>query len=430
MRLRGRGRLADAVIFRRPGARELRVLADALRTETIGGALLLVATVIALILANTPAEDFYHHLQHFGVGPAALGLHLDLEEWAADGLLAIFFFVAGLELKRELVAGEMRQLSKALVPVAGAIGGMILPAVIYLVINAGHPTARGWAVPCATDIAFALAVLSVTGRFLPAALRAFLLTLAVVDDIGAIVVIAVAYTSSIKVLPLAAAAALMAAFWLLQRRQITWWWLMIPLAVVTWALVRSSGIHATVAGVALGLLVPVAADGGRASPAEHLEHLVRPVSAGLAVPAFALLSAGLALSAHSLLEVFTGRSGIGILAGLVAGKAIGVFGGAYLTARLTRAQLSPDLSWADILAVATLSGVGFTVSLLISDLAFGPSSAAADIAKTAVVIASLLAALLGSALLAMRNKHYSQLKAEEDTAVSRLPGSGVPPHIH
>ena len=410
---------AGPVLFRRPGAREVRIVADALRAETAGGALLLAATVAALVLANTPARHAYYHLQHVRVGPAALGLHIGVAEWAADGLLAIFFFVAGLELKRELVAGEMRHVSAALVPAVAAVGGMVGPAIIYLIINAGHPTARGWAIPCATDVAFALAVLAVTGRFLPAALRAFLLTLAVVDDIGAIVVIAVAYTSSIKVAPLAAAIAALGVFWLLQRLRITHWWVTVPLAVVIWALVHDSGVHATVAGVALGLLIPVTVAGETESPAEHLEHLIRPVSAGFAVPAFAFLSAGLTLSAQSLQQVFTGRGGIGVLAGLVAGKAIGVFGAAYLTATFTRARLSPGLSWADVFAVAVLSGIGFTVSLLISDLAFGEGSARATVAKTAVVLASLLASVLAFGLLVVRNRHYRELRAAEAAAAAQ-----------
>jgi Na+:H+ antiporter, NhaA family len=402
------------VLFRRPGIHELRVLVDALRAETVGGALLLLATAVALILANTPASHAYYHLQHLEVGPSALHLHLSLEEWAADGLLAIFFFVAGLELKRELVAGEMRHLSTALVPVLAAIGGMVVPAIVYLLFNAGHPTARGWAIPCATDIAFALAVLAVTGRFLPAALRAFLLTLAVVDDIGAILVIALVYTSSISVLPLIGAIALLALFWLLQRLRFTRWWVMVPLAVIIWALMHESGVHATVAGVALGLLVPVKvpgdADSPDETPAERLEHIVRPVSAGLAVPAFAFLAAGLTVSGSSLQQVFTGRGGLGVIVGLVAGKALGVFGGAYLTARLTRARLSPELSWPDVFAVAVLSGIGFTVSLLISDLAFGEGTPPATIAKTAVLLASVLASIVGFGLLMLRNRHHRALK--------------------
>jgi Na+:H+ antiporter, NhaA family len=404
---------ARQALFLRPGARELRVLADALRAETIGGALLLAATIAALIWDNSGASESYEDFRHLQVGPAVLGLHLSLEQWAADGLLAIFFFVAGLELKRELLAGEMRKLSAALVPVVAAIAGMVVPAIIYLVINAGHPTARGWAIPCATDLAFALALLAATGRFLPTALRAFLLTLAVVDDLGSVIVIAVAYSSKIDVLPLAGAVVLLGVFWLLQRARITAWWIQIPLALVIWALVHGSHVHAAVTGIALGLLVPVRASGEQQSPAEHLEHLVRPISAGLAVPAFALFAAGVTINSQTLSGVFTGSGGLGVLIGLVAGKAIGVFGGAYLTARLTHASLSPELDWADIFAVAVLSGVGFTVSLLISDLAFGASSEHATVAKTAVVTASLIAGLLGCLLLAIRNQHYRRLRTAE-----------------
>ncbi len=404
---------AGGVVFRRPGARELGVLADALRAETVGGGLLLGAAAAAIILANTGARSWYRHVQRFAIGPTALLLHLSLESWAADGLLAIFFFVAGLELKRELVQGELRHLSAALVPVAAAAGGMVLPALIYLAVNLGHPAVSGWAIPSATDIAFALAVLAVTGRFLPAAMRAFLLTLAVVDDIGAIIVIAVAYTRSIRVLPLAAAAALLAVFWLLQRRRLTNWWLTVPLAVVIWALVHYSGVHPTVAGVALGLLVPVTVRGRDDLPAERLEHLLRPLSAGLAVPAFAVLSAGITISGRLLQDAATSRLGAGVLAGLVVGKTVGVFTAAYLTARFTRARLSPELSWADIFAIGAVSGIGFTVSLLISDLAFGPYSAAADTAKTAVLMASVLASVLASGLLLLRNSHYRRLQDAE-----------------
>lgn len=406
------------VLFRLPGARELRVVADALRAETIGGGLLLGATVLALILANTPARHAYARLQHLAIGPAALGLHLSLEKWAADGLLAIFFFVAGLELKREVVAGEMRHLSAAIVPVAAAVGGLAIPALIDAAVNAGHPTVRGWAIPCSTDIAFALAILAVTGRFMPTALRAFLLTLAVVDDVGAIIIIAIVYTSRIHLVPLAGAIGLLALFWLLFRFRITMWWLVLPLAIVIWAVVHASGVHATVAGVAMGLLVPVTPAGDDASPAERLEHLVRPVSAGIAVPLFALLAAGVTISAGSLHHVVTSRVGLGVLLGLLAGKTIGVSGTAYLTARCTRATLSPELTWADIFAVAVLSGVGFTVSLLITDLAFGADAATSAVAKTAVLLASLLAGLAASALLAIRNAHYRRIQQEEILATA------------
>ncbi len=405
-----------AEVCRRPGARELSFLADALRAETIGGGLLLAAVVVALILANTGAREWYVRLQHFAFGPAALLLHMSLESWAADGLLAIFFFVAGLELKRELVAGEMRRATAAAVPVAAAIGGMVLPALIYLTINLGRPTVTGWAIPSASDLALALTVLAVTGRFLPAALRAFLLTLVVVEDIGAIIVIAVAYTGSIRLVPLVSAAVLLGVFWLLQRLRLTFWWLTVPLAMVIWALVHAAAVHATVAGVALGLLIPATGADDDQSLAERLEHLIRPLSAGLAVPAFALLSAGITISGDTLRAVVTGPIGIGVLAGLVVGKPAGVFGSAYLTARFTRARLSPGLDWADIFAVAVLSGIGFTVSLLISDLAFGPYSAAAGVAKMAVLLASVLASVIACGLLLARNKHYRSLRIDETSA--------------
>ena len=408
-----------AELFRRPGTRELGLLADALRAETVGGGLLLAAIVTALILANTGAHNWYVHLQHLAFGPAVLLVHMSLEAWAADGLLAIFFFVAGLELKRELVAGEMRRPAAALVPVAAAIGGMVVPALSYLAINLGHPTVAGWAIPTSSDLALALAVLALTGRFLPAALRAFLLTLVVVEDIIAIIVIAVVYTGHIRVLPLAGAAVLLVVFWLLQRRGLTAWWLTVPLALVIWALVHATAIHATVAGMALGLLIPVTGNGRHASPAERLEHQIRPLSAGLAVPAFALLSAGITISASSLRVVVTGRLGLGVLAGLIIGKTIGVFGTAYLTARFTRGHLSPGLDWADILAVAVLSGVGFTVAMLISDFAFGPYSAHTNTAKTGVLLAALVAGLLACALLLVRNQHYRRLRtAEKGSAAS------------
>jgi Na+:H+ antiporter, NhaA family len=412
-----------AEVFQMPGVRELRLLADALRAEAVGGGLLIAAMIVALILANTGAHDWYVHVQHIAIGPAALLLHMSLESWAADGLLAIFFFVAGIELKRELVAGEMRRPAAAVVPITAAIGGMILPALIYLAINLGHPTVAGWAIPSNSDLALALAVLAITGRFLPAALRAFLLTLVVVGDIGAIIVIAVVYTGSVRVPPLAGAAVLLVVFWLLQRRRLTSWWLTVPLAVVIWVLVHASAVHATVAGVALGLLIPVTDDNGD-SPAERLEHLIRPVSAGLAVPAFALLSAGVVISGSSLRDAVTGRLGIGVLVGLVIGKSVGVFGTAYLTARFTRAHLSPGLDWADILAVAALSGIGFTVSLLISDFAFGAYSAAANTAKIAVLLASIVASVFACGLLLVRNSHYRRLRMAETKPTGQL---GVKP---
>jgi NhaA family Na+:H+ antiporter len=262
-----------------------------LRKETVGGALLLVATVFALVWANIWTESYFHLLD-VEVGPAALHLDLTLATWAADGLLAIFFFVAGLELKREFVAGDLRDPKRAVVPVAAAVGGMIVPALIYLAI-AGGTGPKGWAIPTATDIAFALAVLAVISTHLPTALRTFLLTLAVVDDLLAITVIALFYSKDLYLQWFLLALVPLALFALLVQRGISHWYLLLPLAFATWALVHASGIHATVAGVLLGFMVPVrplrSKSGKKPAPdqpgtAEHFEHLIRPVSAGFAVP--------------------------------------------------------------------------------------------------------------------------------------------------
>lgn len=277
---------------------ERTFVADALRAETVGGVLLLVAAIAALIWANTPLSGSYESVSEFHVGPAALGLNLSLEHWAADGLLAVFFFVAGIELKRELVAGDLRDPKAAMLPVAAALCGMAVPALVYFLVNiTGGGSLDGWAVPTATDIAFALAVLAVIGTSLPSSLRAFLLTLAVVDDLCAILIIAIFFTSDINFAALAGAVVGLAVFWLLLRKGVRGWYIYVPLALVIWGLMYNSGIHATIAGVAMGLMLRCTRqDGEEHSPGEHIEHLVRPFSAGLAVPLFALFSAGVAVS--------------------------------------------------------------------------------------------------------------------------------------
>jgi NhaA family Na+:H+ antiporter len=253
----------SGTILRRPTWAESQYVAEALRTETIGGALLLAAAVAALVFANSPWREAYETLRDTYVGPEWGDLRLSLGHWAADGLLAIFFFVAGLELKREFLVGELRTVAKAAVPVTAAIGGVIMPALVFvgivLALGGDSQALRGWAIPTATDIAFALAVLAVIGSYLPSALRSFLLTLAVVDDLIAITIIAIFYTADLEVTALLWAVLPLAAFAMLVQRRITYWWLLIPLAFATWTLVHASGVHATVAGVLLGLVVPVKA---------------------------------------------------------------------------------------------------------------------------------------------------------------------------
>ncbi len=394
-------------------------VAQLLRKETVGGALLLLATVIALIWANTGISDSYFTLRDTTFGPSALHLDLTIAEWAGDGLLAIFFFVAGLELKREFVAGDLRDPQRAVVPVAAAVGGMIVPAVLYLAI-AGGTGAKGWAIPTATDIAFALAVLAVISTHLPTALRTFLLTLAVVDDLLAITIIALFYTSDLQPLWLLLSLVPLAIFTLLVQRRISAWWLLLPLAFLTWALVHSSGVHATVAGVLLGFAVPVRArkvigeDDGRPGMAEHFEHLWRPISAGVAVPIFALFSAGVAIGGLAGLQsALTDPIAIGIIAGLVLGKPVGILVATFLTSKLTGRSLQKGLTWPDLTGVAILGGIGFTVSLLIGELAFGGSSEADDHVKIAVLAGSVAAAVLAGILLRLRNRRYRMMYQEE-----------------
>jgi NhaA family Na+:H+ antiporter len=383
---------------------ERAFLADTLRAETTGGLLLLAATTVALVWANSPWQDAYHHLRDAELGP------LTVEAWASDGALALFFYLAGVELKRELVVGTLSKLGEAIVPVVAAVAGMVLPAIIYLVVNLTADGGRtsGWAVPTATDIAFALAVLAIVGSSLPSALRAFLLTLAVVDDFGAILVIAIFFSHGFHLLVLLAAVALIAVFYVLQRFRIRTPLLYLPVALGAWWFMHESGIHATIAGVALGLATRVLADPGeKKSPAERLEHNLRPWSAGVAVPVFALFAAGVTLSGDALRQMLTDPVAIGVVAGLVGGKFIGVFGGSWLTARFTRAELNSDLAWRDVAAVSVLAGIVFTVALLIAQLAFAGDTAQVERAKAAVLVASLLAALIAAVLLFRRNRAYS-----------------------
>ncbi|MEU3242100.1 MULTISPECIES: Na+/H+ antiporter NhaA [unclassified Streptomyces] len=395
---------------------ERNFVAEALRTETVGGVLLLLAAIAALIWANTPLRDSYATVGDFHFGPGALGLNLSVRHWAADGLLAVFFFVAGIELKRELVAGDLRDPKAALLPVAAAVCGMAVPALVYALTNAaGGGSLAGWAVPTATDIAFALAVLAVIGTSLPSALRAFLLTLAVVDDLLAILIIAVFFTDTLDFAALGGAVAGLAVFWVLLRKGVRGWYVYLPLALAIWGLMYNSGVHATIAGVAMGLMLRCHRhEGEEHSPGEHVEHLVRPLSAGLAVPLFALFSAGVVVSGGALGEVFTRPETLGVVLGLVVGKSVGVFGGTWLTARFTRASLSDDLAWPDVFAVASLAGIGFTVSLLIGELAFTADPVLTDEVKAAVLAGSLVAAVFATTLLKIRNAKYRALcEAEE-----------------
>lgn len=382
--------------FPEPDPQERRFLGDFFRLETVGGALALVAAFVAVVWANVAGAS-YDALREVELGP------LDLEHWASEGALTLFFFVAGLELKREFVVGSLRRPADAAVPVVAAVFGVLVPAAVYLLVNLGGAT-DGWAIPAATDIAFALAVLAVVGSNLPTSLRAFLLTMAVVDDLIVILIIATFYSDKVQWTSLGIVALALAAYAVGQRQRWHSPIFFVPVALVAWWFTHEAGIHATIAGVALGLLTRVRRDDGEAhSPAEHLEHRLQPISAGLAVPAFALLTAGVPLSGGA--DLAADPVVLGVVLGLLVGKPVGVLFGAWSVTRLTHAELNPDLSWRDVLGVAILAGIGFTVSLLVSDLAF--EGAQQEYAKTGVLAGSLLAALVGSIVLGHRDRFHA-----------------------
>jgi Na+:H+ antiporter, NhaA family len=381
-----------------PEQGESTFVGDILRSETVGGSVALVAALVALVWANVDLSS-YDHLRHAHLGP------LSIEHWAADGALAIFFFVAGLELKRELLVGSLRRPADAAVPVVAACCGVAVPALIFVVVNQGTDNLRGWAIPAATDIAFALAILAVVGSALPVPLRAFLLTLAVVDDLIVIVVIAVFYTSSIHLVGLLVAALACGVYAVLQWRRVRSSLVYLPVAVVAWAGMYQSGVHATIAGVVLGLLTRVLPDPDEErSPAERLEHRLTPISSTVAVPFFALMSAGVPLAGG--VGVLRHPLVLGVVLALVLGKPIGVLGGSWLLTRFTRAELNAGLLWRDLFGVAVVAGVGFTVSLLVSDLAFVGTQR--EQAKTGVLLASFIAGLTAAIVLGRRNRRHRE----------------------
>jgi NhaA family Na+:H+ antiporter len=405
-----------------------------LRQETIGGAIILAAAALALIAANSPLADAYFGLRDayvsFSIGD--WGTKISVGHLTADGFLAIFFFLVGLELKREFVAGELRNPRQAIVPVVAAIGGVIVPAAIYLWFTQGVLDAsRGWAIPIATDIAFALAVLAVVGTSLPLALRTFLLTLAVVDDLIGITIIAVFYTEDIDWVPMVGVVVGLAVFGFLAQRYSLFfklrpgaaWVVLFPIGIVVWSFMYQTGVHATIAGVLLALTVPVkpsANDPGELaeehgeSLAEIFEHRFRPLSAGIAVPLFAFFAAGVSLGGEEdFLKLLLDDVTVGIMLALIVGKAVGVTVATALVVALPGVKLPQGVAWVDLIGVALLAGIGFTVSLLIGELSFGPGTLLGDEAKIGILFGSLGAALLAAVLLGARNRRYrEQIEAD------------------
>lgn len=389
------------------------------KSDAFGGVLLLVATAAALIMANSSLSNAYFTIRDFKFGIPALHLYLSVGAWAADGLLAIFFFVVGLELKEEFRVGTLRDPRKAALPIAATIGGVIAPALIFVLLNLQNGTGmRGWAIPTATDIAFAVSVLAVVGKHLPSAVRVFLLTLAVVDDLIAIIVIAFVYTERVEFIWLAAALVPFAVFAYLVQRGVRSAWLLVPLAVLVWAGVHASGIHATVAGVLLGFAVPVealprtrvrvgtTADGAPVyeGMAPYLADRWGLFATVVAVPIFAFFSAGVDFGgldgiAGSLTQPVT----LGVLLGLLIGKPLGIVTASFLVTRFPGVSLGP-LKWSDVTGIGFVAGIGFTVSLLVAELAFGLGSELNSEAKVGVLLGSLASAIIGATILGLRSR--------------------------
>jgi NhaA family Na+:H+ antiporter len=379
-------------------------LRNFLKSEAAGGCLLMAAAALALIVANSPLAETYFHALHAYLGPLS-ALH-----WVNDGLMALFFLFVGLEIKREFVTGQLSSWSNRALPCIAAAGGVLVPGLIYAGLNAASPeTLRGWAIPTATDIAFALGVLALLGKRVPASLKLFLATLAIVDDLAAVLVIAVFYTDQLNLLALAGALAVVGLLVTLNRLKVTRLAPYLALGAVLWVLVLLSGVHATVAGVVLALTIPLGSD-EHASPLHRLEHALAPWVGFLIVPVFGFANAGVSfagMSAAVLAQPIT----LGVALGLFAGKQIGVFGAAWLAIKARIAQLPAGATWPQLYGVALLCGIGFTMSLFIGLLAF-TDVALQDEVKVGVLLGSLTSALVGAALLSLAGRKERESHVE------------------
>ncbi|HEU5156610.1 MAG TPA: Na+/H+ antiporter NhaA [Streptosporangiaceae bacterium] len=372
-----------------------------LHAESAGGIVLVVAAAVALVWANSPMADGYAQFwqRKITLGGGQARVSHDLRHWINDGLMVLFFFVIGLEIKRELVVGELRDRRAARLPALAAVGGVALPALIYVALAGGGDAGRGWGIPMATDIAFAVGILALLGRHASGGAKLFLLSVAIVDDILAIGVIAIFYTARVDLWWLATAVAGLVAAAGMRRLGVNSPWGYVPIGLLVWFATLESGVHATLAGVALGLLTPARPVAGRAV-LDDLERTLHPVSAFLVIPVFALANAGVDVRGGALGDAFGQPMTWAVIAGLVVGKVVGIGGVTYLVRRLRWGALPADMHYREILGVAALGGIGFTVSLFITDLAFTDTTLIGQ-AKVGILTASALAALVGAVLLLM-----------------------------
>jgi len=400
-------------------------LRDFLSSEAAGGIVLLIAAGLALFIANSPFAESYFHFTHWQIGPTLterlgpMTTHL----WVNDGLMAIFFFFVGLEIKREFIDGRLSSWRRRRLPVVAAGAGMLLPAVIYLFLTRDFSRlANGWAIPAATDIAFAIGVLALLGKRAPTSLKLFLVTVAIVDDMGAVAIIALAYTQSLNTIALLAAAAILAAMYVLNRNNVQKLWPYLLLAGALWFAVLSSGVHATIAGVLAAMMVPIIRTPGhpdsKVSPLHILEHRLDAWVAFAIVPLFGFVNAGVSLAGIGADEILAPLP-LGIAAGLFIGKQLGIFGSVWLMVKIGWANRPRGATWLQVYGVALLCGIGFTMSLFIGELAFpGVSEQAAllrEEAKIGILMGTILSAIVGFLVLRFAPLHdrHEEIEAEE-----------------
>ncbi|WP_238900481.1 Na+/H+ antiporter NhaA [Clostridium sp. YIM B02500] len=371
------------------------------KNESSSGIVLMFCAIIAIIIANSNFSSMYNNIIHtyITIGYKDFSLSMSILHWINDGLMAIFFLVVGMEIKREIVFGELKSFKKTILPVSAAIGGMVVPAIIYVLFNFNQPTIIGWGIPMATDIAFALGILSLVGKKAPKGIIIFLTALAIVDDLGAIIVIAIFYTSEISWIALILGLIIFLAIILANKLNVKNKWLYIIFGIALWICFLKSGVHATIAGVLLGMGLPIGKnmEGFRTSILYRFEHVLTPLSSFIIMPIFALANSGITIDINSLSAAIMNPVSLGIIFGLFIGKQIGIFGASYILVKLKIAKLPSKVTKRHLYGASVLGGIGFTMSLFVSSLSFTEESAL-SMAKISIIIASILSAAFGAAI--------------------------------
>ncbi|MEZ9298770.1 Na+/H+ antiporter NhaA [Vibrio splendidus] len=372
------------------------VIRDFFKMESAGGIILVIAAAIAMFVANSPLNEIYQGVLHSYV------LGMSVSHWINDGLMAVFFLLIGLEVKRELLEGALKSKETAIFPAIAAVGGMLAPALIYVLFNSGNPEAlQGWAIPAATDIAFALGIMALLGNRVPVSLKVFLLALAIIDDLGVVVIIALFYSGDLSTLALTVGFIATGVLFMLNNKHVTKLSVYLIVGAILWFAVLKSGVHATLAGVVIGFAIPLKGNKGKYSPLKHLEHALHPYVAFAILPVFAFANAGISLEGISISSL-TGMLPLGIAMGLLIGKPLGIFAFSWGAVKLGIAKLPEGVNFMNIFAVSVLCGIGFTMSIFISSLAFGPTNAEFDtFARLGILMGSTTAAILGYFMLRM-----------------------------